>query len=194
ERLTSLGRAVVVTREPGGSAGAEAVRHVLLSGAAEPFGVGMEVLLFAAARNDHVEEIIKPALAEGRIVLCDRFMDSSRVYQGAAGGLAPDFISTVERVAVDGTVPDLTLIFDLDALEGLQRVKARSPEQALAGTPDRFEKDDIAVHEARRRAFLKIAEAEPDRCRVIRAGDAPGAVAEAVWQAVSSLLEARGDG
>ncbi len=194
ERLTSLGRAVVVTREPGGSAGAEAVRHVLLSGAAEPFGVGMEVLLFAAARNDHVEEIIKPALAEGSIVLCDRFMDSSRVYQGTAGGLAPDFISTVERVAVDGTIPDLTLIFDLDALEGLQRVKARSPEQALAGTPDRFEKDDIAVHEARRAAFLKIAEAEPERCRVIRADDAPEAVAEAVWQAVSSLLEARGDG
>lgn len=194
ERLTSLGRAVVVTREPGGSAGAEAVRHVLLSGAAEPFGVGMEVLLFAAARNDHVEEIIKPALAEGRIVLCDRFMDSSRVYQGAAGGLAPDFISTVERVAVDGTVPDLTLIFDLDALQGLQRVKARSPEQALAGTPDRFEKDDIAIHEARRAAFLKIAEAEPERCRVIRADGAPETVAEAVWQAVSSLLEARGDG
>ena len=194
ERLTGLDRAVVVTREPGGSAGAEAVRHVLLSGAAEPFGVGMEVLLFAAARNDHVEEIIKPALAEGRIVLCDRFMDSSRVYQGTAGGLAPDFISTVERVAVDGTIPDLTLIFDLDALEGLQRVKARSPEQALAGTPDRFEKDDIAVHEARRAAFLKIAEAEPERCRVIRAGDPPEAVAEAVWQAVSSLLEARGDG
>ncbi|MEO1989217.1 MAG: dTMP kinase [Martelella sp.] len=194
ERLTSLGRAVVVTREPGGSAGAEAVRHVLLSGAAEPFGVGMEVLLFAAARNDHVEEIIKPALADGSIVLCDRFMDSSRVYQGTAGGLAPDFISTVERVAVDGTIPDLTLIFDLDALEGLQRVKARSPEQALAGTPDRFEKDDIAVHEARRRAFLKIAEAEPYRCRVIRADDAPEAVAEAVWQAVSPFLEERADG
>ncbi|MCD1636012.1 dTMP kinase [Martelella mediterranea] len=194
ERLTSLGRAVVVTREPGGSAGAEAVRHVLLSGAAEPFGVGMEVLLFAAARNDHVEEIIKPALADGSIVLCDRFMDSSRVYQGTAGGLAPDFISTVERVAVDGTIPDLTLIFDLDALEGLQRVKARSPEQALAGTPDRFEKDDIAVHEARRRAFLKIAEAEPERCRVIRANAAPEAVAEAVWQAVSPFVEARGDG
>ena len=194
ERLTGLGRAVVVTREPGGSAGAEAVRHVLLSGAAEPFGVGMEVLLFAAARNDHVEEIIRPALSEGRIVLCDRFMDSSRVYQGAAGGLAPDFISTVERIAVGGTIPDLTLIFDLDALEGLKRVKARSPEQALAGTPDRFEKDDIAVHEARRSAFLKIAEAEPDRCRVICAGDAPEAVAEAVWQAVSPLLEERGDG
>ncbi|MGV0910322.1 dTMP kinase [Martelella sp. FOR1707] len=194
ERLTGLGRAVVVTREPGGSAGAEAVRHVLLSGAAEPFGVGMEVLLFAAARNDHVEEIVKPALAEGSIVLCDRFMDSSRVYQGTAGGLAPDFISTVERVAVDGTIPDLTLIFDLDALEGLQRVKARSPEQALAGTPDRFEKDDIAIHEARRAAFLKIAEMEPERCRVIRADGAPETVAEAVWQAVSSLLEARGDG
>lgn len=194
ERLASLGREVVVTREPGGSAGAEAVRHVLLSGAAEPFGVGMEVLLFAAARNDHVEEIIKPALAEGKIVLCDRFMDSSRVYQGAAGGLAPDFISTVERIAVDGTIPDRTLIFDLDALDGLQRVKARSPEQALAGTPDRFEKDDIAVHEARRKAFLKIAAAEPERCHVIRAEGAPEIVADAVWEAIFPLLEERRDG
>ncbi|WP_174800999.1 dTMP kinase [Martelella limonii] len=187
-RLTKAGRKVVVTREPGGSPGAEAVRHVLLSGAAEPFGVGMEVILFAAARNDHVEEIIRPALAEGKIVLCDRFMDSSRVYQGAAGGLDPAFVATVERVAVDGTIPDLTLIFDLDALEGLERVAARSPEKALAGTPDRFEKDDIAVHEARRKAFLKIAEAEPVRCRIIAADGAPETVAEAVWQAVSPLL------
>lgn len=191
ERLAALGREVVVTREPGGSAGAEAVRHVLLSGAAEPFGVGMEVLLFAAARNDHVEEIIRPALEAGKIVLCDRFMDSSRVYQGVAGGLEPGFVSTVERIAVDGTKPDLTLIFDLEAIEGLKRIQARSPEQALAGTPDRFEKDDIAVHEARRQAFLKIAEAEPDRCRVIAADGAADSVAQSVWQAVAPLLKER---
>ena len=191
ERLGMLGHKVRVTREPGGSAGAEAVRHVLLSGAAEPFGVGMEVLLFAAARNDHVEEIIRPALAAGQIVLCDRFMDSSRAYQGATGALAPEFVATVERVAVNGVRPDLTLIFDLDALEGLKRVRGRLPETALAGAPDRFEKDDIAIHAARRQAFLSIAEAEPERCRVIDAAAAPVTVAEAVWRVVSEVLASR---
>ena len=191
DRLGKLGYQVRVTREPGGSSGAEAVRHVLLSGAAEPFGVGMEVLLFAAARNDHVEEIIRPALKAGQIVLCDRFMDSSRAYQGASGALAPEFVATVERVAVNGVRPDLTLIFDLDALEGLKRVRGRLPETALDGAPDRFEKDDIAIHAARRQAFLGIAAAEPKRCRVIDAAAAPEIVAEAVWRAVSEALASR---
>ena len=92
ETLRARGLDVVVTREPGGSPGAEAVRHVLLSGAAEPFGVRMEAMLFAAARNDHVEEVIRPALRRGSVVLCDRFLDSSRVYQGATGNLEPEFI------------------------------------------------------------------------------------------------------
>ncbi|WP_458382374.1 dTMP kinase [Rhizobium beringeri] len=91
EALKGEGHDVLVTREPGGSPGAEAVRHVLLSGAAEAFGTRMEAILFAAARNDHVEEVIRPALASGKVVLCDRFMDSSRVYQGVTGNLEPDF-------------------------------------------------------------------------------------------------------
>ncbi|AJY46818.1 thymidylate kinase [Martelella endophytica] len=182
-RLEADGHAVVVTREPGGSPGAEAVRHLLLSGAAEPFGVGMEVLLFAAARNDHVEEIIRPALAAGAVVLCDRFMDSSRVYQGASGGLAPEFVSTVERIAVDSVVPDLTVMFDLDALTGLQRVAARSSEG-----PDRFERDDIAIHEARRAAYLDIARREPERCRVVDASGDADTVERLVWDAVAPAI------
>ena len=190
ERLVDVGYDVVVTREPGGSEGAEAVRHVLLSGAAQPFGVGMEVLLFAAARNDHIEEIIRPALLAGKIVLCDRFMDSSRVYQGAAGGLSPQFVSTVERIAVDDVLPDLTLVFDLDAMTGLERVHSRSSLAKTAeAEPDRFEKDDIAVHEQRRKAYLEIARNEPGRCRIINASQDQELVADAVWAAVRPVLE-----
>ncbi|KAB2863436.1 MAG: dTMP kinase, partial [Bauldia sp.] len=106
ESLRAMGHEVVVTREPGGSPGAEALRHVILSGAAEPFGPAMEAILFAAARADHVDQVIRPAVERGAIVLCDRFMDSSRVYQGVTGDLDPAFIGTLEKVTVAGMVPD----------------------------------------------------------------------------------------
>ena len=129
ERLARKMRAkkydIVVTREPGGSPGAEAVRHVLLSGAAEPFGAKMEAFLFAAARSDHVEQVIRPAVERGAIVLCDRFMDSSRVYQGVTGGIDVDFMDALEQVAINGMVPDMTLIFDIDPAEGLRRATVR---------------------------------------------------------------------
>ncbi len=179
---------VVVTREPGGSPGAEAVRHVLLSGAAEPFGPGMEALLFAAARSDHVEQLIRPAVERGAIVLCDRFMDSSRVYQGVTGGLDPAFMRALERVAVNGMVPDLTLILDLDAEEGLRRAAAR---RGAGDSPDRFEKETLAVHQHRREAFLAIAAAEPKRCTVIDASGDAGAVEDRITAAVFKALEAR---
>lgn len=125
EALRARGHDVLLTREPGGSPGAEAVRHVLLSGAAEAFGTRMEAILFAAARNDHVEEIIRPALAGGKVVLCDRFMDSSRVYQGVTGNLESEFIEALQRVAVNGIVPDCTLVLDLPAEAGLERARRR---------------------------------------------------------------------
>jgi len=179
---------VVVTREPGGSPGAEAIRHVLLSGAAEPFGPAMEALLFAAARSDHVEQLIKPAIARGSIVLCDRFIDSSRVYQGVTGGLDPDFMAALERVAVNGILPDMTLILDIDPAEGLARAAVRRGENAAA---DRFEKEALAIHRRRREAFLAIAMAEPERCVVIDASAAPDLVEDAVTSAVFSVLEQR---
>lgn len=187
ERLRGRGHTVLVTREPGGSPGAEAVRHVLLSGAAEAFGPIMEALLFAAARSDHVEQVIRPAVDRGTIVLCDRFLDSSRVYQGASNDLDPVFMARLEEIAINGMVPDLTLILDLDPEEGLRRAATRRGQ----GEVDRFEKETLDVHRKRRDAYLAIAEAEPERCVVIDAGGSTGEVEEAVAAAVFARLDAQ---
>ena len=178
---------IIVTREPGGSPGAEAVRHVLLSGAAEPFGPEMEALLFAAARSDHVEQVIRPAVERGAIVLCDRFLDSSRVYQGVTGNLDPDFMAAVERVAINGMMPDMTLILDLDPAEGLRRATARRG----ADIADRFEKETVEIHQRRRDAYLAIAASEPERCVVIDAAQTPEDVENAITAAVFVGLEKR---
>lgn len=183
--LEEFGREVLVTREPGGSPGAEAVRHVLLSGAAEPLGPEMEAILFAAARSDHVEQVIRPALERGLVVLCDRFMDSSRVYQGVTGGLDPEFMRSLEAVAINGMIPDLTIILDLDPEEGLRRATARRGDDSA----DRFEKETLAIHRRRREAFLSIARDEPDRCVVIDAGRPADDVAADIAAAVFTLLD-----
>jgi dTMP kinase len=185
EALRARGLDVLLTREPGGSPGAEAVRHVLLSGAAEAFGTRTEAILFAAARNDHVEEVIRPALRQGKIVLCDRFMDSSRVYQGVTGNLEADFIETLQRIAVDGVVPDCTLILDIPARLGLERAKKRG---AAADAPDRFEKEELETHEKRREAYLDIAAGEPERCHVVDATQGEEAIAAEIFAIVDRLL------
>jgi dTMP kinase len=188
DRLRRRGVDVLVTREPGGSPGAEAVRHVILSGAAEEYGTRMEAVLFAAARNDHVEEVVRPALASGAVVLCDRFMDSSRVYQGITGNLEPAFVQNLERVAVNGVIPDCTIILDVPAAEGMRRARLRSGEAATTGEPDRFEKEELGTHEKRREAFLDIAEADPLRCRVVDASGTPEEIADKVFAIVDPLL------
>jgi dTMP kinase len=188
-KLRAKGYDLVVTREPGGSPGSEAVRHVILSGAAEPFGPAMEAVLFAAARSDHVEQLIAPAIARGSIVLCDRFLDSSRVYQGGAGDLDPGFMTALERVAVNGTIPDMTLIFDIDPAEGLRRASARRGDE----TPDRFEKETLAVHQRRREVYLAIARDEPERCVVVDASVSPDEVEDAVTTTVFAALEVRAE-
>lgn len=170
--LRGLGYDVVETREPGGSPGAEALRHVILSGAAENFGPAMEAILFAAARNDHVNEVIRPAVERGAIVLCDRYMDSTRVYQGTEGSLSPEFIHQLEAVAIENMVPNLTLILDIDPREGMKRAGKRRG----AGDADRFEKEDTAIQQRRRKAFLDIAKAEPERCSVVDADQDASAV------------------
>jgi dTMP kinase len=189
DRLRRRGIDVLVTREPGGSPGAEAVRHVLLSGAAEEFGTRMEAMLFAAARNDHVEEVIRPALQSGAVVLCDRFIDSSRVYQGITGNLEPTFMQNLERVAINGVMPDCTLMFDLPAVEGLRRAKARAlAENGSEQAPDRFEKEELDTHEKRREAFLDIADQDPLRCRVVDASGDADSIAEKVYSIIEPLL------
>jgi len=175
---------VAVTREPGGSPGAEAIRHVILSGAAEPLGAEMEALLFAAARSDHVEQLIRPALRRGKVVICDRFVDSSRVYQA---NVAAELLAEIERISLNGIMPDLTLVFDIDPEVGLRRAAARRGDDQA----DRFEKETLAVHRRRRQAFLDIARNEPKRCVVIDASADADTVENAVTSAVFTAMEAR---
>ena len=184
-RLKKSGHSILVTREPGGSPGAEAVRHVVLSGAAQQYGTDMEALLFAAARSDNVQQIIKPALQKGTTVLCDRFMDSSRVYQGITGDVDQDFLLAMERAVTEGARPDLTLIFDLTPEEGLKRAAEVWAEDG----PDRYESEELDKQEARRQGFLAIAKTEPNRCVVIDAGKDLKSVSKAVDKAVDSYLK-----
>jgi dTMP kinase len=178
---------VTTTREPGGTPAAEAIRGFVLGGAAKELGPDGEAFLFAAARADHVDKLIRPALAAGDWVICDRFIDSTRAYQGTAGADL-DLVLALERIAVGATMPDLTLILDLPAKAGMARVATRGGNGAR---PDRFEADTIAEHERRREAFLWIAEAEPERCVVIDASGSEGEVAAAVWRAVEGRFMAR---
>ncbi len=186
DRLSAAGETVVVTREPGGTPIAEDIRRVLLAGVAEQLGPDGEAVLFAAARADHVERVIRPALQAGKWVLCDRFSDSTRVYQGVGDGADAGILQALDRVAVGRTQPDLTLILDVPAEGGLARAAKRSAEGGR--TPDRFERDDVSLHEARRQAFLAIAQAEPERCVVIDATRSEEATAEAIWRAVGARL------
>lgn len=186
EKLREQGHSVIVTREPGGSPGAEAVRHVILSGAAESYGPVMEALLFAAARSDHVEQLIRPAVERGEIVLCDRFLDSTRVYQGVGNDLDRTFLARLEEVAINGMMPNLTLILDLDPEEGLRRATARRSEDEVA---DRYEKETVEIHRRRREAYLEIARGEPDRCVVIDSTRNSAEVETSIAHAVFAALE-----
>lgn len=185
ERLADLGEDVVLTREPGGSARAEQLRETLLSGKAKRFGVFAETTLIASARADHVDKVIRPALKRGAIVLCDRFIDSTRAYQGALGGLSADALGALERVATAGVRPDLTLILDAPTERGLQRARERGKGAAA----DRFEAEDASFHERLRLAFRDIAAAEPDRCALIDAEAPVDVVAKRVWDIVSRRLD-----
>lgn len=183
--LETLGIAVVRTREPGGSPGAEIIRHVLLSGAAKPLGAEAEAMLFAAAREDHVRHVIEPALAAGKWVICDRFADSTRVYQGALGRVDDRLIKSLERVSIGELTPDITLILDLPVEQGLQRRAQRGGDAA----PDRFEAEDVEFHEKLRQAYLALAAREPRRCVVIEAGGATEDVSKRIRAAVDERLD-----
>jgi dTMP kinase len=188
-RLAALGIPVVATREPGGSSGAEAIRSLVLT-SAERFGPLAEALLFSAARADHLERLIRPALKRGEWVICDRFADSTRAYQGAAGGLDVEIVSRLERLVVAGTKPHLTLMLDIPADLGLARAALRRGE----GGVDRFEGEGHTFHDRLRTAFLAIAKAEPERCAVIDASQPEEAVAAEIWSVVQVRLLQVGHG
>ncbi len=184
QRLKSLGLEVVLTREPGGSAGAEIIRHIILSGIAKPLGAEIETILFAAARDDHVRSTIQPALSAGKWVICDRFIDSTRVYQGALGQVDPRLIRSLERVTVGRARPDLTFILDVPAAIGLARAKHRRG----GGKVDRFEAESVAFHEALRNAYRDLAAKEPKRCILVDGRAPRDVVAERIWTTVEQRL------
>lgn len=183
-RLARAGRQVLATREPGGSPAAEEIREALLSGKVWQFGPFAEALLFSVARGDHLENAIGEALLDGKWVVCDRFLDSTRAYQGATAGVAKSLINALERLTVGSLLPDITFVLDIPAEEGLQR----AAERRGGGTPDRFESQELMLHERVRRAFIDIAEEEPDRCIVIDASQPEAMVAEDVWEVVLQRL------
>src|ERR1700758_315541 len=180
ERLEAWKVHVIATREPGGSPGAEIIRHLLLSGMGKLLGPDAETLLFAAARDDHVHTVIQPALNQGTWVLCDRFSDSTRVYQGRVGNVAPSLLNAMERVTIGDLKPDLTIILDVPVEVGLKRAAARRE----GGAPDRFESEDIRFHQELRDAYHEIAAREPERCVLIEAMADADTVAASVWAAL----------
>lgn len=175
---------VVETREPGGSPMGERIRGLLLDPEARLDGV-TQLLLFGAARRDHVVQLIEPALARGAWVLCDRFIDSTRAYQGAAGAVDAALVDAVETAALGGTRPDLTLILDIAPREGLARAQRR---RGAAVSPDAFEAAGLAFHERVRDSFRAIAAAEPQRCVLIDAAGSEAEVAAAVEAACRERL------
>jgi len=184
DRLAAARLRAIVTREPGGSPGAEIIRHLVLSGMGKLLGPDAETLLFAAARDDHVHTVIQPALNQGTWVLCDRFSDSTRAYQGRLGNVAPGVLNAMQRVTIGDLKPDLTIILDVPVEVGLKRASARRG----TGAPDRFEAEDIKFHQELRDAYRQIAAEDPNRCVLIDATRDPDAVAAQVWAVVRDHL------
>jgi dTMP kinase len=187
DRLAAARLRAIVTREPGGSPGAEIIRHLVLSGMGKLLGPDAETLLFAAARDDHVRSVIQPALNQGTWVLCDRFSDSTRVYQGRLGQVSPGVLNAMQRVTIGDLKPDLTFILDVPVEVGLARAAARRGSRA----PDRFEAEDLKFHQDLRDAYKQIAAEDPQRCVLIDASPDPETVAAHVWTALRDHLFAR---
>lgn len=178
--LRGLGRDVIETREPGGAAGAEDIRKLLVEGDPDRWSPETEILLFSAARRDHLERTIAPALARGAVVICDRFADSTRVYQGAARGDLRDLVDDI-HARVIGVEPDLTLILDMDPAVALARGLARQSGE------DRFEDMGLPFQERLRAGFQALARDFADRCAMVDANQAP----EAIAQDIARIVEAR---
>jgi len=188
ERLRDTGREIVLTREPGGTTVGEGVREVLMYSPPGSLDSATDALLFNAARSRNVREVIRPALERGAVVICDRFGDSTRAYQGYGGGVPLEKLERVIELATDGLLPDRTILVDLSVEAGLARRQA-GEERGLT----RFETDDAAhgltFHERVRAGYLEMAAADPGRWRLVDGAQDPEAVARAVWSAVADLFE-----
>ena len=182
ETLRARDMEVVQTREPGGSQGAEEIRNLALNGDAGRWSAMTETLLMFAARSDHLERTVRPALDAGRWVVCDRFADSSRAYQGVGGGTPAQFIESLDAAVVGATQPDLTLIFDLPVEVGLERALERGAAET------RFESKGLEFHRRLRDGFLSISAQYPERCRLIDATGEPDVVTERVWRVIEPIL------
>ena len=179
ERLQKTGHEVIVTREPGGSPGGEMIRALLVSGDKDRWSPMTEALLMIAARRDHLEKTILPALARGAVVITDRFADSTMAYQGLAGDLGYETVAQLHQIAIGGQEPELTVILDVPIEEGLKRAGDRS------GNETRFESKGAEYQARVRDAFTEIARNNPNRCVIIPASDAIEIVADAIWRALS---------
>ena len=184
EKLRARGETVCVTREPGGAPGAEAIRQLLVTGETTRWSPKSEALLHFAARAEHLERTIRPALARGEWVISDRFTDSTIAYQGPGVGL--EFINQLKELVVGTDMPALTLILDLPVEAGLARAKLRQGKENSA--EDRYERMGTEFHEGLRQAFLNIAKNEPERCVVIDASGTEETVAAAIWKTAESRL------
>ena len=182
ERLSARGGKLTVTREPGGTPAAEQLRGLLVSGETGRWSAAGEALLNYAARDSHLNDLIRPALSKGHTVLCDRFMDSTRAYQGYAGGCSMALIDALEESVVSATRPDLTLVFDLDPEQGLLRARSRGDSE------DRYERKGLDFHRRLRSGFLEILDREPNRCRLVDAGRPVDDVSEQIWSIVSERI------
>jgi len=176
----------VVTREPGGVPAAELIRGILVRGDAEMWRTTTEGLLISAARHEHVEQIIRPALAQNKLVISDRFVDSTIVYQGIVGGVSADYLAAMNKIACGDVCPDVTIILDLDSQIGLARAKSRGEGE------DRFEAKGHTYHEEVRAGFLQIAANAPSRCVVIDANRTSDAIAADIWRVVRPHLLTNG--
>lgn len=186
-RLRAAGLEVVQTREPGGSEGAEALRDLLVQGEAGRWSPMSELLMMYASRSDHLEKVIRPALARGAWVVCDRFADSSRAYQGAGGGVAPYFIEQVDTAVVGETQPDVVIIMDMPVQPGLARAASRQDKE------NRFESKGLAFHERLRQGFLERAVSVPERYRIVNADQTIETIRDQVWsEVIASFTELEG--
>ena len=187
--LASLGKTVVLTREPGGTPEAEKIRDLVVQREGGNWTPAVECALFFAARQMHIEDLIKPQIRHGSIVICDRFTDSTRAYQGYGHGFDLEKIEILNDLMINKFEPDLTFIFDLPVKLGIERsMRVKTNSTGLESTEDKFEKLDIEFHERMRQGYLKIAAANPHRCHLINASKTPDAIFEDIKSVVDKVL------